>query len=78
MVEINNIQLMNYRKPFLVAEAGINHNGELKKAFSMIEVAKQSGVDAVKFQTFKAENLVSKNAQKAEYQKKTSDVLFAR
>jgi N,N'-diacetyllegionaminate synthase len=44
--------------PFIIAEAGINHNGELDKACAMVEVAKEAGADAVKFQTFKAEEFV--------------------
>ncbi|NRF93666.1 N-acetylneuraminate synthase family protein [Paenibacillus frigoriresistens] len=44
--------------PFIVAEVGINHNGQLEKAYEMIHVAKEAGVDAVKFQTFKAEEFV--------------------
>uniref|UniRef100_A0A2A4YTN3 N-acetylneuraminate synthase n=1 Tax=OCS116 cluster bacterium TaxID=2030921 RepID=A0A2A4YTN3_9PROT len=58
---------------FIIAEAGVNHNGSLDLAKQLIDVAALAGVDAVKFQTFKAENLVSKNAQKAEYQKQTTD-----
>ena len=58
---------------FIIAEAGVNHNGSIKLAYKLIDIASSSGANAVKFQTFKAENLVSKNAQKAEYQKKTSD-----
>jgi len=54
---------------FIIAEAGVNHNGSLELAKKLIDVAVDAGVDAVKFQTFKTENLVSKNAQKAEYQK---------
>ncbi|MBF0492102.1 MAG: N-acetylneuraminate synthase family protein [Deltaproteobacteria bacterium] len=54
-------------KPFLIAEAGINHNGELNTAFKMIEVAKESGVDAVKFQTFKAEEFVANHTQTFTY-----------
>ena len=42
-------------QPFIIAEAGINHNGDLTTAFKMIDVAVESGVNAVKFQTFKAE-----------------------
>lgn len=57
-------------KVFIIAEAGVNHNGDIKLAKKLIDVACIAGVDAVKFQTFKAINLVSKNAQKAEYQKK--------
>lgn len=56
----------------IVAEAGVNHNGSLKTALKLIEAATYAGVDAVKFQTFKADSLVSKNAPKAEYQKKTT------
>ena len=58
---------------FIIAEAGVNHNGSIELAKKLIDVASDAGVDAVKFQTFKAENLVSKNAQKAEYQKETTD-----
>ncbi|MCT7614597.1 N-acetylneuraminate synthase [Aliarcobacter butzleri] len=60
-------------KVFIIAEAGVNHNGSIELAKKLIDVASESGVDAVKFQTFKAENLVSKNAQKADYQKQTTD-----
>jgi len=58
---------------FIIAEAGVNHNGSLDLAKRLIEIAVNSGADAVKFQTFRAENLVSKNAQKADYQKQTTD-----
>jgi len=57
------------RKVFIIAEAGVNHNGSIELAKKLIDVACEAGVDAVKFQTFKATNLVSKNAQKAQYQK---------
>jgi len=60
-------------KVFIIAEAGVNHNGSIELAKKLIEVASESGADAVKFQTFKAEKLVSKSAQKAEYQKQTTD-----
>lgn len=56
-------------KVFIIAEAGVNHNGSIELAKKLIDVAVDAGVDAVKFQTFKATNLVSKNAQKAQYQK---------
>ncbi len=58
---------------FIIAEAGVNHNGSVDLAKQLIDVASNSGADAVKFQTFKAENLVSKNTQKAEYQKQTTN-----
>lgn len=56
-------------KVFIIAEAGVNHNGSLELAKKLIDVAVDAGVDAVKFQTFKADKLVSKTAQKADYQK---------
>jgi len=59
-------------KVFIIAEAGVNHNGRLDLAYQLIDVAKNAGADAVKFQTFKAENVVSKLADKAEYQKKAT------
>ena len=58
---------------FIIAEAGVNHNGSIDLAYKLIDVAVESGADAVKFQTFKAENIASKNAPKAEYQKQTTD-----
>lgn len=57
------------KKVFIIAEAGVNHNGSIELAKKLIDVAVEANVDAVKFQTFKASNLVSKNAQKADYQK---------
>lgn len=56
----------------IIAEAGVNHNGSKELAKQMITEAKNAGVDYVKFQTFVPENLVSKNASKAEYQKETT------
>ncbi len=55
-------------KTYIIAEAGVNHNGSLKMAKELVIVAKEAGADAVKFQTFKAENLVTKQAQQAAYQ----------
>ena len=57
-------------KVFIIAEAGVNHNGSLKIAKKMIDVAVRAGADAIKFQTFHARSLVSKFAPKAVYQKK--------
>lgn len=56
-------------KTYIIAEAGVNHNGDIDLAKKMIEEARNAGADAVKFQTFKSENLVSEYAEKASYQK---------
>jgi N,N'-diacetyllegionaminate synthase len=56
----------------IIAEAGVNHNGDIKLAKKLIEIAHQSQVDVVKFQTFLAASLVTRDAEKAEYQKKLS------
>ena len=60
-------------KIMIIAEAGVNHNGDLELAKKLAWEAKNAGADAVKFQTFKTENLVSKFAEKAAYQRKRSD-----
>lgn len=57
---------------FIIAEAGVNHNGSLEMAFQLIDVAVSAGADAVKFQTFKAEQVIAGNAPKASYQKETT------
>lgn len=56
------------KKVLIIAEAGVNHNGIIENAFKLIDEAVDAGVDYVKFQTFKSENLVSKSAKKADYQ----------
>ena len=58
---------------FIIAEAGVNHNGSIQLAKKLIDKAVFSGADAVKFQTFKAKNVVSKSAPKADYQKQTTN-----
>lgn len=56
------------QKVFIIAEAGVNHNGSFEIAKQLVDKACEAGVNCVKFQTFKAENLVNKTAQKADYQ----------
>ena len=55
-------------KVFIIAEAGVNHNGSIELAKKLIDVAVEAEVDAVKFQTFKTELCISKDAKKADYQ----------
>ena len=56
----------------VIAEAGVNHNGDIKLAYELIDAAKASGADIIKFQTFNPESIVSRFAQKAEYQKRNT------
>lgn len=58
---------------FVIAEAGVNHNGDIQNAKRLIDAAVEAGADAVKFQTFKTENIVCKTAPKAGYQMETTD-----
>jgi N,N'-diacetyllegionaminate synthase len=60
-------------KVLIIAEAGVNHNGDINLAKELIDVAADAGVDYVKFQTFNSKKLVSKNAQKAAYQKQNTN-----
>lgn len=67
------LDILDDNKTFIIAEAGVNHNGDLKVAKKLIDAAVDAGSDAVKFQTFSADRLVTKNAPKANYQNETTD-----
>ena len=60
------------KKTLIIAEAGVNHNGDIAKAKALIDKGAEAGVDYVKFQTFKAANLVTKQAKRAAYQDKNT------
>ena len=67
-IKIGNKIISQDSPAFIIAEAGVNHNGSLKLAKKLIDIAAKAGVDAVKFQTFNPDTLVTKQAQKAKYQ----------
>ena len=69
-IKIGNKIIREGNPCFIIAEAGVNHNGDIKLAKKLVDVAKEAGADAVKFQTFKAENVVTENAAMASYQKR--------
>jgi len=71
-IKIGNKLIGEDEPCFVIAEAGVNHNGSVELAEKLIDTAKDAGADAVKFQTFKAGNVVTKTAEKAEYQKGTT------
>lgn len=62
---------MDKNKTLIIAEAGVNHNGSFENAIKLIDIAKNAGADIVKFQTFKTENIVTKDAPTANYQNKS-------
>lgn len=70
--EINGRRIGSGAPCFIIAEAGVNHNGDLELARRLVDAARDAGADAVKFQTFKADKLVTGDAPKAAYQKQNT------
>jgi len=72
-IKIANKLIGNGEPVFIIAEAGVNHNGNINLAKKLIDIAKKAGADAVKFQTWLTEEIVTKDAEGAEYQMKTAN-----
>ncbi|MEH2097777.1 N-acetylneuraminate synthase [Nostoc sp.] len=72
-IDVSGIQIGHEYPCFIIAEAGVNHNGSLDMAKHLIDQALEAGADAVKFQSFKSEKVVSSTAPKAEYQLLTTN-----
>lgn len=73
-LKIKNREISKDNPPFVIAEAGINHNGDIDKAKKMVKTAKNSGVDAIKFQTFKADEFITDSSLKITYQSQGSTI----
>lgn len=72
-IKIGNSTIGQGHSCYIIAEAGVNHNGDVKLALELVREAKKAGVDCIKFQTFKAEEVATKQAPKANYQLKVTD-----
>jgi len=73
-LNIQNKEISSTTPTFVIAEAGVNHGGDMNVAKQLIDLASNAGADAVKFQTFRAEHLILENVEKAPYQQKTTEV----
>jgi len=72
-IQFDNISINKDSQTFIIAEAGVNHGGNIEIAKKLIDIASNSGADAVKFQAFKSENLILRNVEKAPYQQNTTE-----
>ena len=70
--QINSLTITEPSPVFIIAEAGCNHNGDINLAKRLVDVAVETGADAVKFQTFVTDKLVTRHVKKADYQKKNT------
>ena len=66
--------MLEKKKCLIIAEAGVNHNGNLDLALQLCDAAKIAGADIVKFQTWKTENIITKRVAQAEYQKENTGI----
>ena len=73
MIKVGDKIIGENHPTFIIAEAGVNHGGDMAVAKKLIDCAADAGVDAVKFQAFRAEDLILNNVEKAPYQQKTTD-----
>lgn len=72
-MKIADKEISSTSSTFIIAEAGVNHGGNMSVAKQLIDIASEAGADAVKFQTFRSEHLILKSVKKAPYQQKTTD-----
>ena len=73
-IKLNNQLIGHGCKPFIIAEAGINHNGKIENALKMIDVAKAAGADAIKFQTFEASGIVADSSLTYTYKSQGKEI----
>ena len=72
-IKVGKSEISSSSRVFIIAEAGVNHNGSIKTAMELIDVAAEAGADAVKFQTYNAKDIILSSVEKAKYQKQTTN-----